>query len=136
LNNGLVISITGESIDTGSERGPPLELGPKTENISQLWEMSTPDAAGYSFIHSVLDPQYVIDIRESQPQPGTLQVYRMKTRHTQNQLWRIMLLFTDVEVHAPPLSDWATAGSSGITVVGNPFGLPEYPGGLGSNKSK
>jgi len=146
LNSDLVIDLEGGIIDTQSERGPALVLNRKTGATSQHWEFTPPDANGYFFIQSRWDSRYVIDIREEDPVPGTIQVFRQKNANTENQLWRSTLPYVDLVLHAPP----SLIGPSviyfgggrvqiipgndpalGTTVVGNPFGLTDYPGGLG-----
>ncbi len=148
MDGNLVISLAG-LIDPELERGPALQLSPKNnDDTGQLWQLS-PHDDGYFFIQSVRNPDYVIDIREGFPEPDTIQVYRKKTRHLQNQLWRTVPFYIDVTTRiGPSLSGpvviYFNGGKvlilpgndpgKGTTVVGSPFGA-NFPGGLGVGKT-
>jgi hypothetical protein len=144
LPGNLVIDITGGIIDPQSDRGPALQLNTKKNGKnSQLWQLSPGPVYGgtaYYFIQSLLNPHYVIDIREEKPGPGTVQVYRMKKTNTENQLWT-MTPYIQVSVANPSIVNPAiiyfpggrvlTSPGVGPTItVGNPYGSSAFPGGF------
>ncbi len=145
LGTGLVIDLES-AIDTQSDRGPELVLRKQTGATSQQWKISAPEANDYYFIQSASNPDYVIDIRQEEPEPGTVQLFRQKKKNAENQLWRQVQPYVNILLHAPPSLIGPSViyfaggrvqfspgndGAKGTTVVGNPFGLSNYPGGLG-----
>jgi hypothetical protein len=143
LPGNLVIEIKGGIIDPQSDRGPPLQLNTNNGTNGQLWQLSPGRSYGsiaYYFIRSLLNPQYVIDIREEKPDPGTIQVFRMKQTNNDNQLWTqtpyIQVFVVNPSIVNPaviyfPGGRVLTSPGIGPTVtVGNPYGIANFPGGF------